>query len=531
MTVVEPPAAKPAFPYKTQPFGPYQREILRASAPMAAAFLQMEQGTGKTWIAINTAAFLFLKGKIDGMVVLAPKGVHTAWALEQLPEHMPDCVPWKAHVWSSKDERKRANRDKKKKVGPTQRRENSALWQLAADKSVFPILCMNSEAVTLDLAKKAVGTMLTMRRCLFVVDESGDFSKPSGARTRTLMNWRARAPYRRCLDGTPVSTEPFELYSPYRFLSPAILGYETYGAMKEAHAEWEEFVKGGDAPDLSPEERRKRTFKVIARDPLTGKKKWKDLDVLARKIAPYTFRVTKAEALPFLPPKVFTKRFFELTDEQWRLTLELKEQMTTTLETGQTVTATTILTQYLRYQQIACGYVPPDIVYGEEVEPVAIIPGENPRLEATVDEVLRYNGRPTIIWTRFQFDVDLLRDRLRAEGLSVVTYDGRTSITDREEAKRKFQEGKVNIFLGNPAAGGRGLNLYRAEFEIFYANYFGLRRRLQAEDRGHRIGTTTPVGICDITGQRSIDMMIVRALRNNQEVADVITGDPAKEWI
>lgn len=528
--------AKPAFPYKTQPFGPYQRDILIRSAPLPGAYLSMEQGTGKTWVAIVTAASLFLKKKIDGMVVIAPNGVHTGWALEQLPLHMPDVVPWVAHIWNSGAERAVLNRGRRRELGSVQLRETNALWHLIQDKSKFPILCINSEALPVALCFKWVNTMLINRRCMVVVDEAGDFTTPSAVRTRKLMRLRHLAPYRRVLEGVPVGTEPFELYAPYRFLDPKILGYENYGQMKEAHADWETIARGGAV--IRDEAGNRigggREFKVVKTDPKTGKKAWKNLDVLKQKIAPVTFRATKAEALPFLPPKLFHKRYFSLTAEQWRLTNELRENLIADLSEGGTVSAANVLTQYLRFQQIACGYVPPDVIYGEEeVQPLSIIPGPNPRLEACVSELVRYGGSPTIIWTRFHFDIDILQDRLRSEGFSVVTYDGRTSSAGREEAKARFQSGKVNVFLGNPAAGGRGLNLQKAEQEIFYANYFGLRRRLQAEDRGHRIGTRTDINVrvCDLVGAYSIDNVIVRALRNNQEVADAITGDPAKDWV
>lgn len=510
------PLVKPGFPYKTQPFAPYQREELKAHAFDPFRFISWEQGTGKTWLTIVNAARLYLAGKIDAMIVLAPNGVHTAWATEQIPEHMPDVVPWRCHIWRSNVER---SAQKKRAT----KRMNWELSVLAQDMTVFPILLLNSEAVTLKLAKKAIGTFLTRRRCMFVVDESGDFTTPSAKRTRALMFWRHRAPYRRCLDGTPIGTEPFELYAPYRFLSPSILGYNKYEEMKEAHAEWETFERGDNG----------REFKVIARDPKTGEKMWKDLDVLARKIAPYTSRITKAEALPWLPRKVFHKRFFEMTEEQWRLTLEILEDLQATLSDGKTVTATNILTQYLRFQQISCGYVPPDIVYGEEVEPVRILEGPNPRLETAMDEVHRHSKRPMIIWTRFHFDIDLLAPRLRADGFRVGVYDGRVAGPKREEVKTRFQQGELDVFLGNSAAGGRGLNLFRAQWVLFYANYFGLRRRLQAEDRPHRIGSslTESVNYTDLLGARSFDLTIVRALRSNQNVADAITGDPAKEWI
>jgi len=518
--------AKPAFPYKTQPIGPYQRDIFARSARLPYAYLAMEQGTGKTWVAINTAVYLFLKKLIDAMVVFAPNGVHSAWALEQLPTHMSDVVPWRAHIWRSAGERAYWNRARNAEVSTQDRRDNWDVWKLVSDREIFPILCVNSETITNPLCERAIGTFLTNRRCLLIADEAGDFTTPSAVRTRALWRYGRQAPYRRALEGVPVGTEPLELYAPYRFLSPGILGYKNYGEMKEAHAEWVTLERGDNG----------RQFKVVKTDRRTGKKCWKGLDLLAQKIAPHTFRALKAEALPFLPPKLFYKRFFSMTAEQWRLTNELRENLTANLAEGGTVTAQHILTQYLRFQQIACGYVPPDVIYSEQeqdTEPVSIIPGPNPRLELCIEELLRLRGAPTIIWTRFHFDIDLLSDRLRQEGFTFVTYDGRTSLPEREEAKAAFQGGAVQVFIGNSAAGGRGLNLFRAEQEIFYANYFGLRRRLQAEDRGHRIGSRLDqrVRIGDLLAEHSIDMTIVRALRNNQEVADIITGDPAKDWI
>lgn len=491
----------------------------------------MEQGTGKSFVCVITAALLWMRGLIDGVVILAPNGVHQGWILDQFPDHCPEVVPWEGLIWRSSKQLTAWRRSQK--LRPSERSWN--VGDLARDKSKLAILSVNTEAATTPMARKAIGTFLTLRNCLFIADEAGDFTTPGAKRTRALMYWRDRAPYRRILEGVPVGSSPFELYAPFKFLDWRILGYRTYKEMQNAHAEWEEFVKGGDSPDLTPEERRKRTFRVVATDRLTGKKRWKDLDVLARRIAPHTYRCTKAEALPDLPPKVFHKRYFDLTAEQWRMTMELREEFTTTFADGATVTAMNVLTQYLRYQQISAGYVPPDQVYGEETEPVRLIEGPNPRLELGVDEVIRHRNVPQIVWCRFQMDIDLLKYRLGEEGYTIFTYDGRTGEEERAEVRRRFQTDAKpgEVVLANPKAGGRGLQLFKAEHAMYYTNYFGLRPRLQSEDRTHRMGTNVKsvVNYTDLLGVGSVDTLIVRALRNNQDVADVITGDPAKEWI
>jgi hypothetical protein len=505
------------FPYKNPPL-PKQREALQRSVSKPYFALTMVQGTGKSYVITQTAAFLYLENKIDGLLILAPNGVHSAWVLDQLPEHMPLPVPWRGIVWrSGKMKAYEAARQK----GMMDFRLD--VWDLSRDYAAgLAVLAVNSEALTTPLAKKAIDLFLKERRCLLVVDESGDFTTPGAKRTRALQQLRRRAPYRRILDGTPVGVSPFELYSPYKFLSPSIIGCDTFEAFKDRYAEWEEYERSDNG----------RKFKVIK--VVNGEKQYRNLDELAAKIAPYTFRCTKAEALPDLPPKIFEKRIFEMSEEQWRMTTELQEELTTAFADGATVTATIVLTQYLRLQQIACGYVPPDQVYGEETEPVRLLDGPNPRLDLGVAEAKRHRHAPQIIWTRFGMDIDLLQERLAQDQFNVWVYDGRTSAEKREAAHHWFREqaGPNDVFLGNARAGGRGLNLFRAEHVMYYANYFGLRTRLQSEDRAHRIGTKNAVLYTDLLGLDCfIDWKIVRALRQNQNIADIITGDPAKDWL
>lgn len=515
-------AVKPAFPYKTQPM-PHQREALMRSVREPFFALFMEMGTGKTYVTVITAAYLYMKGLIDAMVIVAPKGVHESWVYDQIPEHLPEEIPWKAHVWESSDTRAYYNKMVDAGLGTRGRwTEGWDVSVLARDMSVMTVLAINTDAIRLPLGEKAVGTFLTRRRCLFVIDEIGSgFAKPSGKGARMIMRWRDRAPYRRVLEGVPAQ-DPFELYVPMRFLSPRILGYNRYKDFQEAHAEWDEFERGDNG----------RKFKVIRKR--DGKKVFKDLDKLHAKVARYSYRCRKVDVLPDLPPKIYHKRYFHMSEEQWRLTLELLNEWRTSFADGRTVTVHEKLTQYLRWQQIASGYVPTDRSYDaeENAEPLKVIDGPNPRLELAVEELLRHSGQQQIVWTRFHFDIDLLRPRLSDEGFRVGVYDGRVSSEDKLRVRQRFEAGEIDVFLSNTRAGGVGLNeLKNAEHMLYYVNYFGLRKRLQSEDRANRKGSLHSVNITDLIGIKSIDTIVVKSLRNSMEVADAITGDPTKDWI
>ena len=80
------------FIFKTKPFE-HQRKAFYMSRDKQSFGLLMEQGTGKTKVIIDNAAYLYSKSKINALVVIAPNGVHRNWVDKEIPEHMPDWCP------------------------------------------------------------------------------------------------------------------------------------------------------------------------------------------------------------------------------------------------------------------------------------------------------------------------------------------------------------------------------------------------------------------------------------------------------
>ena len=193
------------------------------------------------------------------------------------------------------------------------------------------------------------------------------------------------------------------------------------------------------------------------------------------------------------------------------------------LDSGDTITAPLALVQLLRLQQITCGFVPTDDGDLEEFG------GNNPRLDL-LEEICDGLGHKAIIWGRFRRDIDLIMKRL---GKKAVRYDGSTSDDDRAAAKIAFQdpESEIQFFVGNPAAAGTGLTLHQARTVIYASNSFKLTDRLQSEDRAHRIGQEHPVAYIDLIAPDTVDEHIVRALRDKQDIAAILTGDGLKDWI
>jgi len=61
----------------------------------------MEMGTGKTKVLIDNLAMLYDKGKVDGALIIAPKGVIGTWYNNELPIHLPKHIENVTIMWQS----------------------------------------------------------------------------------------------------------------------------------------------------------------------------------------------------------------------------------------------------------------------------------------------------------------------------------------------------------------------------------------------------------------------------------------------
>jgi len=85
--------------------------------------------------------------------------------------------------------------------------------------------------------------------------------------------------------------------------------------------------------------------------------------------------------------------------------------------------------------------------------------------------------------------------------------------------------------VGNPQTGGYGITLTAASTVIYYSNGYDLEKRLQSEDRAHRIGQKKSVTYIDLIAEKTVDEKIVKALRKKINIASEVLGEDLKEWI
>jgi len=154
---------------------------------------------------------------------------------------------------------------------------------------------------------------------------------------------------------------------------------------------------------------------------------------------------------------------------------------------------------------------------------------------AELMSVLEETEGKVIIWANYVADIENIVTALKkAYGeASTVAYYGGVKAKVRQKQISLFQEknGPTRYFVGNPQTGGYGITLTAANTVVYYSNSYDLEKRLQSEDRAHRIGQTNKVTYVDLLCENSVDAKIVDALRDKISIANEILGEELKEWL
>ena len=476
--------------FKTKPFV-HQLQALGCSWDKTNFAYFMEMGTGKSKVLIDNIAMLYDAGKINAAVVIAPKGVYRNWERLEIPAHLPDHIKTRITTWVAPSSR--TKQDKKD------------IDKLSETFDGLDIFLMNVEALSSKPAAQFLERYLLSTNSLVAVDESTTIKTQNAGRTKNIVRVGKLAKYRRILTGSPVTKNPMDLYSQCAFLDEDLLGFSSYWAYKSRYAIE---VKRHSSTHSFPH--------------IVG---FRNLDELSRKLAFFSFRVLKEDCLD-LPSKVYSPRHVELTKEQEKAYNDLETFAITQLNNN-ILSVTNTMTMLLRLHQITCGYLPTD--NGQPPVPL-----KNNRMDELLNVLEETEGK-VIIWANYRYSIfDIEKNLKKKFGEdSVVTYFGDTKDQDRQEIVKSFQDPKspVRFFVANQQTGGYGLTLTAAHTVVYYSNNYDLEKRIQSEDRAHRIGQKNNVTYIDIICENTVDDNIVGSLRNKIDLASQSLGEKLREWL
>ena len=474
------------YKFKTKPYA-HQMTALEKSWNKETYAYFMEMGTGKTKVLIDNAAMLYDKGKIDGVLIIAPKGVIKTWYEQELPTHLPDHIENVSILWQAN-------------ITKTQKEKLDSLFE---PEELLHILIMNVEAFSTTKGTEFAHKYISCHNTLMVIDESTTIKNPSAKRTKNILKLSTETKYRRIMTGSPVTKNPLDLYSQCEFLDPWLLDFTSYYAFRNRYAEMKTLNVRG------------RSIQIVD--------KFKNLGELSDQLKEFSYRVLKEDCLD-LPEKNWTKRQITLTPDQRKLYIQMKQTALAHLN-GKVTSTVTVLTQLMRLHQITCGHFTADDGTTQEIA--------NNRISELMNVLDEIEGK-AIIWANYQHDItNIIKEVVKVHGPgSIVDYYGLTPQDERQNNIRKFQnDDKCRFIVGTPATGGYGITLTAANTVIYFSNGYDLEKRLQSEDRAHRIGQKKNVTYVDIIAEDTVDEKIVKALRDKINIASQVLGEDLKDWI
>jgi len=410
--------------------------------------------TGKSKAVIDKAEYQFAKGNIEGVVVLAPNGIHLNWVINEIPKWSWPVNEYMAFGWETP---KRADWDC-----------IAALEAFEAYHDGIRYLTVNMEAL------QHMDCIKTIRRfraschgkIMLVISEAHHFGRAGAKRTRLARRLGRVAKFITVETGTAILNSPLKAYAIYKILDDLALGPEFAGKAYEKFARY--FAEWEIDPDAGPYRAKRRAYKKV--------KGYRNLDELRDKMAQWSSVVTRDE-VEGMPPLLRTERIVVMSEVQRRAYLEMVSRHL--VEIGDDmVSAKDGGARVQKLQQILNGYI-------KDGDDIIDIDPDAPIYEALVEEVTGTFPENSIVWCRYREDIVRVCKRLKREGIPYLEMHGGVPTGKREDIRLQFQNSdRPVVLVGHPAVGGEGKDYSRAHAIIFFSSTPNAIHVSQGEERG-----------------------------------------------
>ena len=156
------------YKFKTKPYA-HQTTALEKSWNKKVFAYFMEMGTGKTKVAIDNIAMLYDNGKINGALIIAPKGVYKNWYSQEIPVHLANHIKPTTVLWQAM-------------INQKQQKLLNTLFKPGGHD--LHILIMNVEAFSTQKGVDFAARFLNSHNTYMAIDESTTIKNPGAKRTK-----------------------------------------------------------------------------------------------------------------------------------------------------------------------------------------------------------------------------------------------------------------------------------------------------------------------------------------------------------
>jgi len=489
--------------------------------------LLWDMGTGKTKGLIDLLRLACFKlNRVPKTLIIGPSAVQDNWAREIV---VHSNIPAKAIAIVDGTTKP----DGKKNKNPTKKLK---LQQLASGADIFIITkdTVNGKDTWDAIEKLGIE--------FIAVDEVQHFKDPQGKRVRALhkLTHQKQLKYRFILTGSPVLQNALDLWSQFYILNPKILGANFYSFRAQYfYDENADMPSHIHFPSWVPKDEKYFNKMRELGIPEAELEKM-TLNNLNQVIYRHASRVMKSDILD-LPDRTYQVLKVGMKKDQRKMYEEFRDGLVTMLDRPDAKTrvdleklldgplleenlpelmsADLAIVKTLRLMQLACGIFTSDEgeVTVTETERLNVLRG-------TLEEIL--HGDPTnkvIVWTVFTPTYEQIAKVCYELNAPAVFLNGTQSKDQKQEAIDIFQTStRTRVIIANPAAGGTGVNLTAANYEVCYSRGFKLGDWLQADARAYRGGQTRKTTRIDLVTPDTIDEKCFDRLKEKASHAEDI---------
>lgn len=443
-----------------------QEEALEFALTHPSCMLDMEMGTGKTRVAIDT---VFARRDVYRVLVVCPKAVVGVWR-ENLKKFAPD------NNWQCFDLRKgsvKAKADELRKF-----------LKIPASRQ---FIIINYDCVW----RAPMGDLVLKSGFNMVILDESHRAKAAGSKvSKYLAMLGKRVKYKMCLSGTPMANSPLDVYGQYRFLDPRIFGTNHYLFLQEYA------VMGG--PDLK--------FIIGFKNQKRLNEKF-DTIAYHCKMSEISDRIKLPDALPPV------QRLVQLPSKDYRTMKELNREFVAECGSGHVV-VNNVLVKLIRLQQIASGFCQTQ----ESVFSNPVIQELNTAKEDILADMLEDLGlkENVVVFCQFRHDLEAIERATRKAGRKYFELSGSQNTLDDW---KQVDGGVIGVQI---QAGSEGVDMTKANHAVYFSVPHSLAMYNQSKARLYRPGQKRPVSFCHLIAEGTIDESLYKTLIRKEDVIEAI---------